>query len=679
MARKGARARRHRGDDGIMEKGERVGTRLLHRGCCSPNEGSASLDRSRPLLLAPAMLLVAALGVRCSNDGGSDTSTDVQSDVATDRVAIDSAEETGDEPDGVAIDMDGPDLEAGDADVGDADADSPWTGTAYYVAPDGNDDRPGTIEEPFRTIQHAADIMGPGDACLIREGTYYEVVRPANSGTADDPITFMAYEDEDVVVFGGRAVTEWVNEGGSHWRATVPETVMEVFVDRRYMLWARYPNVPFDPETGYSLLPLEREDWSDPPSGIDWETAVWWRTDSNVWVAIIDRDGPPTGEPWHTILFDDIRLLDVEGEWLQAGGQLHLLVPGGANPNTLRIEVKTMGYAVDFSEREHIHLRDVTVWGGSINMDGAEHCVVDGIRNYYPSALVIGSSGWRGLGSVPIHFGTPGTGLTVGGRFNTVSNSEIAHGWCDGISLYGESNTVEGCHIYDLGWSGTDCAAITMGGRGHSVRRNHLHRTGRSVLLHRTTQASIIEHNEIHDGGLMMLDLGATYTYQTDGEGTEIVHNLIYDIPGEGALWWRNGAHTGIYLDEGSSNFVVHHNVIYNVGTGVYTNMPAVNHQIVNNTIWACEFAMSASVGSGGITNQRVFNNLFPEGAGPLHGTEMGGNLEAADPLFVDLEGCDFHLTAESPAVDHGVHLPGFTDGYCGEAPDTGAFEYVPD
>ena len=43
------------------------------------------------------------------------------------------------------------------------------------------------------------------------------------------------------------------------------------------------------------------------------------------------------------------------------------------------------------------------------------------------------------------------------------------------------------------------------------------------------------------------------------------------------------------------------------------------------------------------------------------------------DPAFVSAE--DLHLTADSPAVDLGMVLPGVNDGWTGAGPDAGAYE----
>jgi parallel beta-helix repeat protein len=72
----------------------------------------------------------------------------------------------------------------------------------YYVAPGGNDDNPGTILYPWRTIQKAANTLLAGDTVYIRAGTYPERVVPQNSGSAGSDITYAAYPGETVTIDG---------------------------------------------------------------------------------------------------------------------------------------------------------------------------------------------------------------------------------------------------------------------------------------------------------------------------------------------------------------------------------------------------------------------------------------------------------------------------------------------
>src|SRR5947209_12144441 len=45
-------------------------------------------------------------------------------------------------------------------------------GTTYTVSPAGADTNPGTAGLPFLTIQHAADVVAPGDTVIVEDGVY---------------------------------------------------------------------------------------------------------------------------------------------------------------------------------------------------------------------------------------------------------------------------------------------------------------------------------------------------------------------------------------------------------------------------------------------------------------------------------------------------------------------------
>ena len=44
----------------------------------------------------------------------------------------------------------------------------PSRGAQYFVAPDGSDAAAGDVNAPWRTLQFAADIIGPGDTVTVR-------------------------------------------------------------------------------------------------------------------------------------------------------------------------------------------------------------------------------------------------------------------------------------------------------------------------------------------------------------------------------------------------------------------------------------------------------------------------------------------------------------------------------
>lgn len=80
----------------------------------------------------------------------------------------------------------------------------------YYVAPNGDDLSSGTLDQPWRTIEKAANTLVAGDTVYIRAGTYAERVVPQNSGTTDSLILYAAYPGETVTIDGATLdIPEW--------------------------------------------------------------------------------------------------------------------------------------------------------------------------------------------------------------------------------------------------------------------------------------------------------------------------------------------------------------------------------------------------------------------------------------------------------------------------------------
>lgn len=76
-------------------------------------------------------------------------------------------------------------------------------GRVLYVATDGGDAADGSVEHPWRTLQHAADSVLPGDTVLVEEGSYHEEVALTRSGEANRPIGFRAAAGDTVTLEGG--------------------------------------------------------------------------------------------------------------------------------------------------------------------------------------------------------------------------------------------------------------------------------------------------------------------------------------------------------------------------------------------------------------------------------------------------------------------------------------------
>jgi hypothetical protein len=336
------------------------------------------------------------------------------------------------------------------------------------------------------------------------------------------------------------------------------------------------------------------------------------------------------------------------------------------DPDDGLAEVQLRSYGFDLSGRSYITVRGLTVFGASINMDDADHCIIDKCRalNICP---FFHSGGWNRQG---ISYGSAGKGIVMGGSNNEVSNSEIAHSWGDGVTIYGSGNTVNNCLIYDCNWSATDCALIAMSYSDHAITRNTMYNCGRTGIVHRIAESCEIGYNDLWQFCRQKGDAGATYCWQTDGGGTVIHHNWVHDPATPLYGTWHND---GIYLDDGSTNFVIHHNVVWNCDYNIRLGHihPSFNQEVYNNTLVGSGMAEH---GSNTFNNIRVYNNLVH---GNLVGTDFQSNIEISDgSMFVDPDQHNYALKSGAEAIDAGVVISGYTDGYAGSAPDVGAYEY---
>ena len=58
--------------------------------------------------------------------------------------------------------------------------------TIYYVSKNGSDFNSGAEDQPFKTIQRAADMAVAGNTVVVHEGIYREWVKPRNGGFYQD-------------------------------------------------------------------------------------------------------------------------------------------------------------------------------------------------------------------------------------------------------------------------------------------------------------------------------------------------------------------------------------------------------------------------------------------------------------------------------------------------------------
>lgn len=596
---------------------------------------------------------------------------------------------------------------------------APSNAEGYFVATNGSDLNPGTINRPFKTVQKCADLVKPGETCWLRKGIYREAIALPVSGTEYKPITFEAYKNEEVTISGADIVSGWNRDRDSIFSTEVELPVdrysdtgflaNQVFVDGEMMPEARFPNV--DNERDY----LKRHSMGNgvkslggnaaivenpkiPALAEGWAGAKVW---TNEWY--VSRTGTITGgtagkltaemtAPWDRggywfYLFGKLELLDSQGEWFYKGNEkkLYLWSPDSQSPQ--KVEVKKRNFAFDLSDRSYITLRNINLFANTITTgDRSRGIVIDGIEAKYIShhmtlpPLPKAEKYPNSDNSAVLASHAYDTGIQLRGDGHIIENSIIEWSSGNGILLEGENHTVNNNIIANTNYMVSYAAAVRINGNNHKIAHNTIERTARDAIAidwHTTgTKARNIEiaYNDISSFGMLSTDLGAIYVCcRVNLEGGSIHHNWIRDAVAFSPFWGTRG----IYLDLESFNSTIHHNVVWGIEGG--------NHS----------FPLTARGVRG---NQRIYNNVFFGKVGTDNHIDARNNIFAASEdvdaalkshnLFKDedirfvrppeaksKELPDFTLQPDSPAVDRGTIIPGITDNFVGEAPDIGAYE----
>ena len=158
-------------------------------------------------------------------------------------------------------------------------------GAEVYVATDGRDTNPGTIQEPLATLRKAQELVrgmpvrGKEPITVwLQPGTYYVgrslVFGPEDSGQKTAPITYQAAKEGTVTISGGmRLECDWKPYKDGIMVCDVPAAkdgklkFSELYVNGKRQIRARFPNgdsrVP-QPQ-GYILTKGAKPQWQNPP------------------------------------------------------------------------------------------------------------------------------------------------------------------------------------------------------------------------------------------------------------------------------------------------------------------------------------------------------------------------------------------------------------------------------
>ncbi len=440
-------------------------------------------------------------------------------------------------------------------------------------------------------------------------------------------MTYAAAAGEQVVISGGAAVGDWEKTSSGLWRAKLPDaadgkSVRQLFVSGRRATRARNPNeagkpryarlkgAKFDNDAARFIFDVPA-DVLAPLSGKQpprMEIIILknWST-SRYRVAKIDFDNnrviavknprvdyksynrPRKGSPF--FLEHARAFLDSPGEWFcngQTGEVLYRPLKGqkaaeaGAVVPVLQRLVRIKGGRSQ--PVRNLHFRGITFHHAALPLPKGGHNGRQACFRYGGDAMdsaidAVHAVCCSFVGCRIAHVGGGGIDFGRGCHGNTFEGNEVFDAAGNGVNLGGpndknlvpKQNRIANNHIHHCGQVYYGACAVWVGFARettieHNLIRHHPY-TGLSIGWRwdpSPTAASqyVVRHNHIYDINREVCDGGAIYTLGRQ-DGTVIAHNLLHGV--RRSKFTNPGAapNNGIFFDQGSKNFLVAENVIY--------------------------------------------------------------------------------------------------------------------
>ena len=469
----------------------------------------------------------------------------------------------------------------------------------YYVASNGNDGNNGlSSSSPWKTISKVNSSMNtfnPGDLILFRRGDkFYGEIKISKSGTTNSDIVIGSYGSGELPEISGiKSITGWTVHSGNIYKATVSDTVSQVFISGKMMTIARYPNTGFlkidagNGNSGFYDAALNQSSGYFNGSVCKVRTINWIYEKKTVTsfsggnVTFSTSSLNPILADYGYYFDNKLSLLDTEGEWFydKAAGKLYLYAPGGVNPGTLNVEAVTKVNGVYMNINvANITIQDLKIKGfRETGVDGytgnnftVQRCNISRIERYGIRLNGINNRIYDNV--IEDVLNTSITGVFTQGEIsgNFINRTGLVAGYGeDGYGYYGM-----------LIWNAT----------GTIIENNTIDSTGYGGISISTS--AIVRKNVISYSLLTLNDGGGISVGTSDG--LEISDNIISNSIGN---------------TESSANPVSY-------ASGIYVNESVLNNTVIQrNSVYACRFVgiiidMKYPSSGNVIRNNLLYNNF---------------------------------------------------------------------
>ncbi|RPG85329.1 MAG: right-handed parallel beta-helix repeat-containing protein [Coraliomargarita sp. TMED73] len=523
----------------------------------------------------------------------------------------------------------------------------------YFVATNGKDRNDGSIKRPFASLAKLVAVAQPGDSCYIRGGVYRETLELGAGGSEGAPITFQAYGNESVILFGADPLPTrlpWAKWKDGIWACNVNDELHSqltrndamLFVGDQPLIEARWPNCKLEEnwkETrkwaskNHELSTYgELVSWDVAESGLDFTGGVLHQKyvanffasrrilshgkgEDRIFYEKIGGFGDPDSETaekgtggfsdWFYIT-GTLSALDAEGEWFYDPSikKLYLKPPANQHPRKLALGVKARAVGISGKNTEWVDLKNISVLGCSLRLGsmppisgrGGQLC-----RNL-------------NLSGIKVHWAAHSRYFHIPDGASTRTMHYSGRDELYPI-LIGENCLIDTCEFGHSPYHG-----LYVQGRGMRIR-------------------NCVVHNTSLNGRMNMSGLAVLYGYQSaykSSASNTVTETTIYNSGGAGLYLLGPGAQiaernhvfngglysgdiSGIYIPYAakSLNSAIAYNWVHSIrGIGMRCDAMGRKIKVNNNVVWNTYSGCKWESAGGAEDTFTIYNNtIFVEDA----------------------------------------------------------------
>ncbi|MDF1843080.1 MAG: PDZ domain-containing protein [Rubripirellula sp.] len=520
----------------------------------------------------------------------------------------------------------------------------------YYVAVDGSDKNPGSLEKPFKTMAYARNAVRTNNqrgkepvTVYLRGGTHYlpKTIKfgPQDSGSENAPVTYAAYQNEVAVLSGGMKLdlTWKVYQDGIFMAKTPEDTkIDQLFINGNRQRMARYPNyeenaAAYNGSAADAFAPSRAKHWKDPTGGYihamhrhHWGGYHYRITGKDADHRVSYEGGWQNNRqmgmhPSLRMVENLFEELDAPGEWYHDAedNQLYYMPDSGTDLDTATVEVVRLRHLVEFQGNEtepvkHISLEGLTLRHTARTFMNTREPLLRSDWTIYRGGAVL----MTGTNSISI----------LDCEFDQVGGNAIF------VNQYNRHTIIRGCHIHGAGASG-----ICFVGDPNAVRNPQFEyrQQNQYAEIDKTPGPKtnnypaecVVDDCLIHD--MSVVEKQATGIQISMSKGIRVRHCSIYNL-GRAGINISEGTFGGHIIefcdvfdtvretgDHGSFNSWGRDRFWHLPGAPA-NELPKLSkldtvRTIIRNSRWRCDHGWDVDLDDGS-SHYEIYNNVFLNG-----------------------------------------------------------------